>query len=58
MSIANASLTGGTEQDQARTPAVSLLLAYAAMAPIVAAAAASLAGPRPVRPAALRLGNA
>ncbi len=35
-------LTGGTEDDKTRTPPVSFVLAYAAMAPIAAGAAGSL----------------
>lgn len=57
MSIGDLRLTSGTEQVQARTPVVSLLLAYAAMIPLVTAAGATLLAPRPWRAPASRLGS-
>ncbi len=57
MSIGNLKLTHGTEQVQRRTPLVSLLLAYAAMIPTVAAAGTVLLAPRPWRASASRLGS-
>ncbi len=53
MTLSSLRLTAGEEDPKARAPAISLLLANAAMVPIVAGAAASLTGAR--RPAISRI---
>ncbi len=57
MSIGDLKLTDGTEQVQTRIPFASLVLAYAAMVPMVASAGAVLLAPRRWRGPASGLGS-
>jgi hypothetical protein len=50
MPLANLRLAAGTEQTSPKTPLISLLLAYAAMLPLIACAALALLSRNPILP--------